>query len=603
MLCFVFQFCLEIRKFTGYSNSERIAEVLTEQIWNIPGRTNSHTVSMVTDSAANILKSLREMDVVSNNVRCLGHLINNAILEAFKHNVLNLVTRCKHIAAATHRSHKTCEVIKKHCALHNVKYAKVIQPVKTRWHSMADCMSSILKLRKALEEIKDREDRSDAFIGKLIKAIPTKSQFDVLAALIPKLMHIKGISERLTADTTPTIHLVIPTLVALSRLDSEFIVVQEFLKTFQNYLSDKIDNCGREDSNFALAAFLHPHYKGAVLHYKLSEVRAKSKPKGKKKVAAKTKTASQRDLIDDDEDDEDEAHRPETEASAGGLSRRLSVSDVLAQKFQKDIFESTKDHVINLMRKSRLDRGVSPIRLGGHDAHDAVDEDRPGENLDDAMADWMSVNDFLSEGDLSTFADPKAVARGEDQLERQVEDYLNLLPKLSKADGDILAYWRSHSTTVPDLARLARKVLAIPASSATSERLFSAAGRTISDQRTNLSGQRAEQLVFIQQNYVGIKDTIERWDLGLPREDKGKGKGKKSGKDVSPDPTAGLAGPSSSGPRTSSTKANPPDAGEDLSSIPVIFDEEETSDPEYAHSEVDLDLVPSDAEYDSDAFV
>jgi hypothetical protein len=541
---------------------------------------------MVTDSAANILKSLREMDIVSNNVRCLGHLINNAILEAFKHNISNLVNRCKHIAAATHRSHKTCEVIKKHCSLHKVKYAKVIQPVKTRWHSMADCMSSILKLQKALEEIKEREDRSDAYIGKLIKAIPTKSQFETLGALVPKLMHIKGISERLTADTTPTIHLVIPTLVALSRLESNFVVVDDFLKTFKAYLSDKMDNCGREDKNLALAAFLHPHYKGAVLHYKISESKSRSKAKGKKKGA---KTPSQKDFLGEDDEDDNEA---DPFASTPTLTRRVSVSDVLAQKFQKDIFEATKDSALSLMRQSRTDRGVSLNRED--DAADHDDHDHHHDKVDEATADWLSVHDFLTEGDLSTFADPKASVRGEDQLERQIEDYLNLLPKLAKADGDVLAYWKSHETSVPDLSRLARKILAIPASSATSERLFSAANRTISDQRTNLSGQRAEQLVFIQQNYSGIKDAIERWDLGLPKEEKGKGKGKSSSSKTVKDPsTAGAAG--AAGPSSSGTSGHQSEAHHE-----IIFDEEETSDPEYAQSDVDLDLVPSDAEYNSD---
>jgi hypothetical protein len=43
-----------------------------------------------------------------------------------------------------------------------------------------------------------------------------------------------------------------------------------------------------------------------------------------------------------------------------------------------------------------------------------------------------------------------------------------------------LAWWRAHETMYPNLAKLARQILAIPATSAPSVRLFSTAGLTIS---------------------------------------------------------------------------------------------------------------------------
>ncbi|KAL1282850.1 hypothetical protein QQF64_001653 [Cirrhinus molitorella] len=51
---------------------------------------------------------------------------------------------------------------------------------------------------------------------------------------------------------------------------------------------------------------------------------------------------------------------------------------------------------------------------------------------------------------------------------------------------DVLGWWKINKSSYPKLAKLARSVLCIPASSSSSERVFSAARRTISERRTAL---------------------------------------------------------------------------------------------------------------------
>lgn len=535
---------------------------------------------MVTDSASNILKTLRELTVVDDNVRCIGHVINNAVKEAFDKcgKLQSLIVRCKNIATCTHKSSRTCDLIKHYCEITKTKYIKVIQPVKTRWNSMADCMTSIVRLRKALEELKDRADRSDKFVKKMVKAIPSSDQFDSLQSLAPHLQHIKSISERLTSDKKPTIHLVIPTLVLLSRRASDNPSVMAFYDIFKQYLEKTLENCGRTEETLAIAAFLHPHYKGSVLYYKAGPEPEPSSSKGKgksgisktKKKVGSSKRPSQKDVLEEDDEDAED-----TQAS------QLRPEQVIRAAYEKDIYQAIKERVVELMRESRVARGVH-----AEDEEPSADveaSNQPNIDLNDALTDWSSVGDFLAEGNLLSFAEPKASGGPEDDLDQQVEAYLNRLPQMSSADGDILAYWRSHEGTVPDLARLARRILATPASSASSERLFSAAGKTISDQRTNLSSTRAEQLLFIQQNYNAVKDQIFRWDLGLPKETKKKGQGRSSS------PTPGPSSASTAGP-----SASPPTFEDDEEEDCFLFDENETSDPDFGSSGSDLDLVPSD---------
>ena len=71
--------------------------------------------------------------------------------------------------------------------------------------------------------------------------------------------------------------------------------------------------------------------------------------------------------------------------------------------------------------------------------------------------------------------------------EQEVQMYLATpMPLHAKAKGtEILNWWKAHSGNLPGLSKLARKYLAPPASSATSERLFSASGSTVCANRAS----------------------------------------------------------------------------------------------------------------------
>ena len=66
------------------------------------------------------------------------------------------------------------------------------------------------------------------------------------------------------------------------------------------------------------------------------------------------------------------------------------------------------------------------------------------------------------------------------------------------ATADPLKQWRLKSRDYPLLSLVARKWLAVPASSAASERMFSSAGLTVSKKRTLLGSERVSTLVFLK---------------------------------------------------------------------------------------------------------
>jgi hypothetical protein len=66
--------------------------------------------------------------------------------------------------------------------------------------------------------------------------------------------------------------------------------------------------------------------------------------------------------------------------------------------------------------------------------------------------------------------------------------FFDMLP-LAHGDTNPLEWWKSNQTTFPILARMARDYLAIQSSSVASERAFSSAKQTCTDNRSRLSDQ------------------------------------------------------------------------------------------------------------------
>ena len=75
-------------------------------------------------------------------------------------------------------------------------------------------------------------------------------------------------------------------------------------------------------------------------------------------------------------------------------------------------------------------------------------------------------------------------------------------------DSDPLDYWKINHIQYPTLARLANKLLAIPATSAPVERLFSIAGKVFRPERCSLKDETFEKLMMIKCNHVRKNDKV-----------------------------------------------------------------------------------------------
>ena len=73
-------------------------------------------------------------------------------------------------------------------------------------------------------------------------------------------------------------------------------------------------------------------------------------------------------------------------------------------------------------------------------------------------------------------------------------------------NDDILEFWMKNQHLYPILASIVMDIYSIPTSNTTVERLFSAAGNTITDRRTNLGAEKVNKLIFLKKNLLSLKE-------------------------------------------------------------------------------------------------
>jgi hypothetical protein len=168
--------------------------------------------------------------------------------------------------------------------------------------------------------------------------------------------------------------------------------------------------------------------------------------------------------------------------------------------------QQTKDEVfrtlLDLMKK------ISPQQV--QPAAETQQQDPAGENDSDPFFDMLMEmnNEGNNEGNCRN---------GQKSLEEELEEYKSVPHRIVKSDGlaevdkgmdPVLVWWRDNQQRFPTLAKLARFYLAIPATSAPTERIFSVASKVLTKFRSRLHSSKAGDLIFVYQNLEWYDDHI-----------------------------------------------------------------------------------------------
>jgi hypothetical protein len=104
--------------------------------------------------------------------------------------------------------------------------------------------------------------------------------------------------------------------------------------------------------------------------------------------------------------------------------------------------------------------------------------------------------------DLPTSSDE---LQDETETKTEFDRYIEDKTKIDK-DMNILIYWKNNKSSYPTLAKIAKRILSIPATNTSVERLFSDSGNTITNRRTRLQTSKVNQLLFIRRNLSVLRE-------------------------------------------------------------------------------------------------
>lgn len=96
----------------------------------------------------------------------------------------------------------------------------------------------------------------------------------------------------------------------------------------------------------------------------------------------------------------------------------------------------------------------------------------------------------------------------DDEVNNYINEGIANVSGVSCYDFDILNWWKIHQTKYPLLAQLAKFIHSIPATSAPSERLFSAAGNTVTEKRSRISPEVLHSVLLLKSNYDLLQPSI-----------------------------------------------------------------------------------------------
>ncbi len=123
-----------------------------------------------------------------------------------------------------------------------------------------------------------------------------------------------------------------------------------------------------------------------------------------------------------------------------------------------------------------------------------------------------TTEDELRTAMLEKMTGGKPPVEESSQAVNELRTYLGMIitPE-EKKKLDVFKWWKVHQEMFPHLSNMAKLYLSIPATSASSERLWSKVGLILSKLRTRLGATKLNQLMFIKSNYRLVFSDVE-WD-------------------------------------------------------------------------------------------
>ena len=189
------------------------------------------------------------------------------------------------------------------------------------------------------------------------------------------------------------------------------------------------------------------------------------------------------------------------------ISSILLISTALAPRYKiiKHLDEQTKAEVTQLVI-SNTERLVSDIDCTMADSDCTMVDDTQCTSVESSSQSFTQeqppVIKKAKKSALDILLGPEEDTRGR-TIKDKVEAYLH--EKVCARKTNVLEWWKLNEARFPNIAKLVKAVICIPATSTPSERLFSAAGHIVSKKRTCLNPENVDVILFLNKNLKFLK--------------------------------------------------------------------------------------------------
>ena len=188
------------------------------------------------------------------------------------------------------------------------------------------------------------------------------------------------------------------------------------------------------------------------------------------------------------------------------LSPILGLCTVLDARFKhlKFLDETTRSDVLHVLQSNTeilmSDRDLDPDCTMADDVvliSQESQETSHQENLQDDMPTAKKARSHEKSA-LDILLGPEDNSQGNISITDEIEMYLQSKPP--PRSTNIFEWWKLNEPRYPNIARLAKSMLCIPATSTAAERIFSSAGITISKKRSCLKPENLDKILFLNKN-------------------------------------------------------------------------------------------------------
>lgn len=437
---------LDTKKVEGSHTSENIAGILNEvkSEWQIPGAPLA-----VSDNAANEVKAFKLLKWP--RIPCFGHNLNLIVKNGLAvKDIARLVGKGRSLVSFFHRSSSVNGVLQEKQSLLLPKEQhglKLVQDVSTRWNSTMDMLQRLTEQMAALHATAIDERSPNDIKNKLFNF-----QEQALVEATTKILQpFKKATVLLSADTVPTLHMVLPIIVKLESAleigEDDPVSIQNLKKEMKK---DLIKRKTMDMSVYSIASLLHPETKG------LNFLTAEEQGKVQNQVCRE---------------------------AAGLLATNVfPVTSVVVKQepstqgeYTTPALPSLVDTLIDQSQETPVKEEISSPPL----KKPKITE----------QSDWLDDVIYVQ-------TDISCVKSNEQIATEEMARYIAEPPSRSSP----LEWWKDRACIYPTLSKLGKKYLACPASSVPSERIFSLCGNIITKKRAQLAPDNVNMLVFLHKN-------------------------------------------------------------------------------------------------------